>query len=67
MRTAFMVLASPIPWLLVYLHLQPVEQLVQSGEQIDDRHEFQHTFIVQPKLPHRGSMNFNSVLASADG
>ncbi len=66
MLTAFLVLPSPVPRFLVHLHLQALQQLVQAGENVHHRHEFEYALIIQPELPHRGSVNFNSVLAPAN-
>ncbi len=46
MRTAFMPLTSAIPGLLVHLDLEAVQELVESTEQVDHGHQFQHGFII---------------------
>ena len=66
MRPAPCGLPSPIPGLLISLDGQSVHQLVEAAEQIDDGHQLQHPFIIQTQLPHRGSVNVQSVLAAVD-
>ena len=60
-------LASPIPWLFVRLHLQAIQELVESCEQVDDGHEFYYPLVVESQLPHRGSMHLNSVATPGYG
>ena len=65
--TALEYLASAIPRLLVRLDLKPFEEIVEATEQIDHSHQFNDCLIVQAQLPHRGSVNVDSVFATVDG
>ena len=57
-------LASAMPRLLISLNLQAAHQLAESAEQIDNGHQLENRVIVQPQLPHRGSVYFQSVVAA---
>ncbi len=65
MLTAFRLPASAIPGFFVRLNLQAIVELVETTEQIDDGHQFEYGFIVQAQIPHRGSMNRDSVITAA--
>src|SRR6266536_5898847 len=52
---------STVPGLLVQLDAESVHQLVEASEQVHDSHEFEDAFVVQPKLPHRGSVHLESI------
>jgi hypothetical protein len=43
---------------------QAVHQLIKSTEEIDDGHELEHAFVVQPQLLRRRSVNGQSVIAA---
>ena len=62
MLTAFQFLTSTIPWFFVWFNLQPIHQFVETAEQVDHRHQLQHTFVVQPQLLHRRRMDFQSIV-----
>jgi hypothetical protein len=55
--------SSAVPRFLVGLDLEAVHQLVVAREEIDDRHQFDYPFIVQPVSPHRGDVDAQSVVA----
>jgi hypothetical protein len=59
--TAARRLRSAVPGLLVWLDPQTIHELVEAAEQIDDRHELEDALIVQPQLPHRGSVDLQSI------
>ena len=64
MHTALDQLSSTVPWLIVHFHLKTRQQFVQSAEQIHDSHKLQDSLVIQALLPHRGSMDRDSVVAS---
>ena len=66
MHTAFESSSSPVPGLLVRLDPQAIHQLAETTEQINDRHQLQYGFIIQPQLLHRRSMDLESVPAAKD-
>lgn len=56
--------ASPVPWLFVRLHLQPVVEFVETGEQVNNGHQFEYRLVIQSQVPHRGSVHPYSVIAA---
>jgi hypothetical protein len=48
MLTAFMLLASPIPGLFVHFYLQSAQEIVEPTEQVNNCHQFENAFIIQP-------------------
>src|SRR6266545_1798864 len=58
--------ASAVPGLLVGLDAEPVHQLVETAEQLDDRHELKDPLVVQSQLLHRRSVDLQSVVAAVD-
>ena len=62
MLTAFKFLASPVPGLFVHFYLQSVQKLIEPTEQLNNTHELKYSFVIQPELPHRESMNRDSIL-----
>jgi hypothetical protein len=67
MHTAFLFLASSMPWLVVHFDLQSVHQLVEAAEKIDHGHNFENCFVIKPQFSHRGNMYGESVVASHYG
>ncbi len=66
MLTASDSLTSTVPGLFIRLDLQTVQQLIEAAEEIDHRHHFDDPLVVQSQLPHRGSMDVDSILAPHD-
>ena len=60
-------LASAVPWFFVGLDLKTFQEIVKATEKVDHRHQFDDCFIVQPQLPHRGSVDMDSILTTHDG
>lgn len=56
-RHSFSGSASPIPWFFVRFDLQAVIELVEAREQVDHGHDLEDCLIIQPELPHRGSVD----------
>ena len=62
MHTASPGSSSPVPRLLVGFDLEPIHEPVESTEEIDDGHQLKDAFVVETELPHRGSMDGQSVV-----
>ena len=60
-------LPSPIPGFFIGLDSQSIDQLIKAAEEVNYRHQFEKSRIVQPKLPRRGSMYGKSVIATVHG
>ena len=49
--------SSAVPRLFVRFDLHSRVEMIETNEQVDDSHQFDYSFIVQPQSPHRGGVD----------
>ena len=67
MLTASKFLTSAMPGPFIDFDLQTTQELIEAAEQIDNGHYLENAFLIQSELPHRGSMDSDSVFTPHHG